>query len=235
MELNWPQPSPFPSLTSGEVHVWAVRLDVGGTSEAVAQKLLVGGEVERANKFVLEKPRRNFVTSRAALRSILGGYLGQQPHEVAIVANSNGKPQLSIGELGFNLTHSEDLALIAVTRGCEIGVDVEAVRPIERLVDLARRNFHPAEIAAVDAAVAADAPSVFLRCWTRKEAVLKALGAGLRSPLAEFDTLSLTSDSGIMVSGTRCYLQEIAPCGGYVAAVATLERRPATQGFTYSP
>ena len=173
MELNWPQPSAFPSLTSGEVHVWAVRLDVGGASEAVAQKLLVGGEIERANKFVLEKPRRNFVTSRAALRSILGGYLGQQPHEVAIVANSNGKPQLSIGELGFNLTHSEDLALIAVTRGCEIGVDVEAVRPIERLADLVRRNFHPAEIAAVDAAIAADAPSVFL--------LLDAQGSGAQS------------------------------------------------------
>jgi 4'-phosphopantetheinyl transferase len=234
MELNWPQPSAFPSLTNGEVHVWAVRLDVGGAWEADSQKLLVGGEIERANKFVLEKPRRNFVTSRAALRSILGGYLGQQPHELAIVANSNGKPQLHIGALGFNLTHSEDLALIAVTRGCEIGVDVESVRPIERLADLARRNFHPAEITAVDAAAAADAPSVFLRCWTRKEAVLKALGAGLRSPLAEFDTLSLASDGEILVSGTRCYLQEIAPCGGYVAAIATLERRPATQGFTYS-
>ncbi len=124
---------------------------------------------------------------------------------------------------------------MAVTYGCEIGVDVEAVRPIERLAELARRNFHPGEIAAVGAADAADASSVFLSCWTRKEAVLKAQGAGLRSPLIEFDTHSLTSDGEITVSGTRTYLQELAPARGYIAAVATLQPRSAALGFTYSP
>lgn len=235
MELNWPRPSGAASLSGGEVHVWAVRLDVDTASVAAAQELLAPGEVDRAKRFALDLPRRNFVVSRAALRSILGGYLGQQACDVAIFANSNGKPRLSVGALNFNLSHSQDLALIAVTRGCEVGVDVEAVRPIERLAELTRRNFHPAEIAAVDAAEASDAPTVFLRCWTRKEAVLKAIGAGLRSPLAEFDTLSSTSDGRITVSATRCYLQEIGPAANYVAAVATLEPRLAAMGFTYSP
>jgi 4'-phosphopantetheinyl transferase len=175
------------------------------------------------------------VVSRAALRSILGGYLGQPPGDVAIVARPNGKPQLHIGELAFNLTHSADLALIAVTRGCEIGVDVEAVRPIERLAELARRNFHPAEIAAVEAAAATDAAKEFMRCWTRKEAVLKALGTGLTTPLAEFDTIASTSDGAILVSEGCCYLREITPAANYVAALATLAPRQAAQGFTYSP
>jgi 4'-phosphopantetheinyl transferase len=235
MELNWPQSNPFPELAGGEVHVWAVRLDVDEAAILAAKELLSAGEVERANRFVVDKPRRNFVVSRAALRSILGGYLRQPPGEVAIVARANGKPQLHIGDLAFNLSHSADLALVAVTRDCEVGVDVEAMRPIERLEELARRNFHPAEIAAIVAAQAADAPALFFQCWTRKEAVLKAMGDGLRGSLSEFDTLSTTSDGGIDVSGTRCYLQAIAPAPGYVAAVATLRPQKKCQGFTYSP
>src|SRR5262245_61510180 len=166
MELNWPQPNPLPALVSGEVHVWAVRLDVDKAAVSAAEERLAAGEIERASKFVLDKPRRNFVVGRAAVRSILGGYLGQPPGEVAIVARPSGKPQLHIGNLAFNLSHSEDLALVAVTLDCEVGVDVEAVRPIERLKELARRNFHPAETAAICAADAADAPALFFHCWT---------------------------------------------------------------------
>lgn len=235
MELNWPQPNPFPALAGGEVHIWAVRLDVDEAAVSAAKELLSPGEVERASRFVVDKPRRNFVVSRAALRSILGGYLIQPPGEVAIVTRANGKPQLHIGDLAFNLSHSDDLALVAVTRDCEVGVDVEGMRPIERLEELARRNFHPTEIAAIGAADAAYAPALFFQCWTHKEAVLKALGDGLRGSLSEFDTLSTTSDGGISASGTRCYLQEVAPAPGYVAAVATLQPRTQCQGFTYSP
>lgn len=232
MELNWPQPHPLPALARDEVHVWAVRLDVDDLAVSATEERLTAEEVERASKFVLHKPRRNFVVSRAAVRSILGGYLGQPPGGVAIVAQPSGKPRLHVGDLAFNLSHSEDLALVAVTRDCEVGVDVEAVRPIERFEELARRNFHPAEIAAISAA---DTPTQFFSCWTRKEAVLKAFGDGLRSPLQEFDTLSPASDGGIRVFDTRCYLQAISPAAGYVAAIATLQPRPRCQGFAYSP
>ena len=241
MHLNWPQPSAFPSLERGDVHVWSMPLELASASAAALQNVLSAEEVARAKSFVTERPRRNYAASRAALRSLVGRYLGQPPREVAIVIDPSGKPRLADDDLRFNLAHSGELALVAFTRGCEIGVDVELVRPIARALEIAARNFHPAELAAIRDASAGQLPDTFFRCWTRKEAVLKAAGLGLSHPLDAFNTLSRDGDGCVEVpsrasqSAERCWLQDAAPCSGYVAAVATLEPRGRLQGFTYSP
>ena len=246
MQLNWPKPSEVPTLSSDGVHIWAVPLDRVRASATNFDNALSPDERARAAGLALESPRQVFVASRAALRSMLGRYLDLSPNRVPIVTDPGGKPRLAGGDLRFNLAHSGNLTLIAVTRGCEIGVDVEFLRSVDRSHEIAARNFHAAELAAVLAADDnendnAELPAVFLRCWTRKEAVLKAVGVGLGYPLDAFETLTQAND-GDWVDlparasdpAVRCWLQDVRPCRDYAAAVATLEPRQPPLGFTYS-
>jgi 4'-phosphopantetheinyl transferase len=241
MPPNWPEPSEFPTLSGDALHVWAVPLDRRGASSTALDQRLSPDERVRADGFAFDKPRQVFVAGRAALRSLLGGYLNLLPEQVPIELEPNGKPRLVGGDVQFNLAHSGNLALIAVTRGCEIGVDVELVRPIDRAHEIAARNFHPAEQAVLRAASAAELPAVFMRSWTRKEAVLKAVGVGLGYPLDAFAAFAESPGDGwigLPAHGSRpdlrCWLQDIDPREGYRAAVATLEVRRPALGFTYS-
>lgn len=231
LELDWPQPQEFPSLQAEEVHVWAVPLQASN----VPHGSLAATELERASTFALDKPRQAFVVTRVALRSLLGNYLNLPPRDVPIAFGLNGKPQLAAGELHFNLAHSGDLALIAITRHGAVGVDIEQLRPLPSALQLAARNFHPLELAAVRAASDAERSNVFLRCWTRKEAVIKAIGVGIGHPLHTFDVLAadvveLTAATG----ATTCHLHNLAPSAAYVAALATTDRNLTPLAFTYS-
>lgn len=232
LQLNWPRPGEFPSLGAGEIHVWAVPLNVDDSAE----DSLADAELERAKAFALERPRRSFVRTRVALRSLLGRYLCRSPREVPIAFGPNGKPRLEADDLHFNLAHSADLALIAITNGGPVGIDIEQLRTISNALELADRNFHPSERAAIRAAQAADRSHMFLRCWTRKEAVIKALGIGIGHPLDAFDVLA--ADVVELPSSTldlsRCFLQNLAPNSEYVAALATTQPQLEPLGFTYS-
>ena len=241
MHFDWPEPTEFPALSGDEVHAWAVPLDRGRESSTELEVVLSPSERERADGFALEKPRHAFMASRAALRTLLGRYLDLSPKLVPIVVDQNGKPRLAGGDLHFNLAHSAGLTLIGVTRGCEIGIDVEHVRPVDRVHEIAARNFHPAEQAAIRAATDDELPTVFMQLWTRKEAVLKAVGIGLGFPLDVFETVSPITTGGLVelpalasLPATRCWLRDVDPCRNYSAAVATLERRQPPMGFTYS-
>lgn len=239
MQSNWPRPSELPELLPDAVHVWRVPLDLAGAADV--QFVLSPEERVHAARFAIDRPRQVFIASRAALRSLLGRYLGVSPRDVTIVNDSQGKPQLTRGDLCFNLAHSGELALIAVTRGCQIGIDLELLRPVDRSQEIAARNFHPAEIAAILATGAEELPASFLRCWTRKEAVLKAVGVGLGYPLDAFNALAPNDEGCIHLTAhaalpaTQCWLQDVRPQSDYVAAVATLQPRGPAQGFTYSP
>lgn len=240
MQLNWPIPSEFPKLSADEIQLWAVALDPPAVSHEELLDVLSPDERARAEGFVVDKPRDDFVISRFALRHILGHYLNEAPGDLEIVTDENGKPRLVGSNLRFNLAHSGELAVIAVTRDCEIGVDLEMLRDVDRGQEIATRNFHHNELAAICAATANERHFVFMRCWTRKEAVLKTLGVGLGYPLNAFDTLARRESKGIKVPAAasrpavRCWLQDADPAGGYLAAVATLESRQPPLGFTYS-
>jgi 4'-phosphopantetheinyl transferase len=240
LQLNWPIPSEFPKLSAVEIQLWAVALDPPAVSLEELLDVLSPDERARAEGYVVDKPRDDFVISRFALRDILGRYLDEAPGDLEIVQNQHGKPRLVGGNLHFNLAHSGRLALIAVTLDCEIGVDLEMLREVDRGQEIATRNFHRNELATIRAATANEGHSVFLRCWTRKEAVLKSLGVGLGYPLDAFDTLARRESDYITVPGlaslpaARCWLHDAEPAGGYLAAVATLASRQPPLGFTYS-
>ncbi len=162
-------------------------------------------EVARRDRFVFPRDRDAFVVARGGLRESLGRLTGRSARDLTFHYGPQGKPALQDGPF-FNLSHSGGLACLAVQDDFEVGVDIEAMRPVEG--DIAARFFSAAENKALKALPDADRTDGFFRCWTRKEAVIKALGGGLSIPLTDFD-VSLRSD--------QARLQRIAPTHGDAA------------------
>jgi 4'-phosphopantetheinyl transferase len=178
-------------LLAHEVHV--VRFCLDETFRG-AIELLDEGERERAARFVFERDRRRFIAAHAWVRVALGRCLHRAPQSLRFTAGSHGKPRLvdPAVDLRFNVSHAGERALLALTLGQEIGVDIEEERPIETL-ELARRFFASSESAALQALPTSEQTPAFFRCWTRKEAFIKAIGDGLTFPLDSFE-VSLTAE-----------------------------------------
>jgi 4'-phosphopantetheinyl transferase len=194
--------------------------------------LLPEAEVRRAARQPFEARRRDLVISGAALRSILASYLEAEPRAIRFSIDEGGKPRLDPAwnalPLTFNLSHSRGRALVAVTHGREVGVDLERLRrdlPMDRL---ASRFFAPREIAALRSTPESLRAAAFFATWTRKEAFVKATGAGIfRQSLQSF-AVSVDPGTGpvpLSIPGHdaeagRWRLESIAPPPGYAAAVA---------------
>ena len=186
---NW-QPAPsHTELPADEVHVWRVALDRFGACNGSRLDELSEAEHLRASRFRFAADRKRFLGSHTALRSILATYLDAAPRTLEFGEGLHGKPLLRAplhgAALRFSLTHSGSLALVAVTRGREVGVDIEHVRPVKDVLGVAASFFSPKERDAL-ARIAQDYRlRAFLATWVLKEAYLKACGEGLlRSPNA---------------------------------------------------
>lgn len=174
---SWPTGPERPALTAGEVHVWRARLD--GTHPGPAG--LPAAERERAAAFLRDDAAGRWVASRWALRQVLSRYLDEPAAEIALELGENDKPQLADPSSGlrFNLSHSGDLALVAVAPDREVGVDIEQIEPARDLLALAERALAPEAVAEIRAAAPDKQHLAFHRAWTRHEARLKCLGLGL--------------------------------------------------------
>lgn len=178
-------------VADGAVELVRVRLDAEpGATDKLAQ-CLSDTERDRAGRFVFEGDRRRFIVGRAQLRHLLASRLGTWPNLVELDYGPRGKPRLSGGyagaDLRFNVSHCGDVALYAFADGREIGIDVEAVRELRDADAIAASFFSPRENEAYLALEPRERPLGFFRCWTRKEAFIKALGDGLHFPLDAFD------------------------------------------------
>jgi 4'-phosphopantetheinyl transferase len=239
----WPTAAVPADLPSDDAHVWAVTLKKQPpTSELSA--ILSSDECQRAERFRFDEPRRRFIQSRAALRTILGAYLVNEPAEIVFQYDANGKPRIEDAEnttgLRFNLAQSDELALVAVVRGCEVGVDVERLRAVSHMEQIARRYFHQAEADEILGSAPATRLGVFLSCWTAKEAVLKAIGTGLgnslsafQAPIANFDGDWVNLPAAAIPVPARCWLQQLSPCNDYVAAVAFVGCKRRVECFSF--
>lgn len=168
-----------------DVHLWSWCLDDDSLCGAAGEALLNEAERGRSSLFMTVLLRQRFTAARARLRALLGTHLGRDPRSLVFVENEFGKPRLiDRPDIHFSLSHSQDQALLAVSEGLEIGADLERVRSVDHL-GLARRYFHPHEVAAIERD--SDPQAAFFRIWTLKEAVVKALGTGLSLPLDEFE------------------------------------------------
>ena len=174
------------SLTPGEVHVWRIDLEQPGSVLEKFRSMLETDELERAGRFHFEIHRSNFVVARGFLRYILSRYLETKPEGLKFSYGEYGKPALD-GRLHFNMSHSHRVALLAITEDRQIGVDVEHIRADFATEDIARRFFSPAEVESFNSLPQEEQVAAFFRCWTRKEAFIKATGRGLSQPLDKFD------------------------------------------------
>ena len=167
------------------VDVWTVPLDGSPAAVAALSRMLSEREAERGDRCRFENDRRRFIVAHGALRLILAGYLDAPPDELRLQRGRHGKPRLAASsDLRFNLSHCGELALVAVSRHAEVGVDVDRLRPGMPVEAFAER-FFPASDARFVAAAAGPTERAerFLRLWTRKEAVVKAAGARLAQGL----------------------------------------------------
>jgi 4'-phosphopantetheinyl transferase len=174
------------------VHVWAFSLDASVECRKQCYESLCGTEQNRAHRFVHERSRNDFVVAHGVLRQLLGRYSGLPPRIIALSSAPNGKPRLDSrspngAAISFNLTHSHGRALVAVSDGREVGIDLEKIEPEVRALAIARRYFCRAELAAIESAAVPLQPQTFYRYWVAKEAVLKAQGIGLAFPIDRFE------------------------------------------------
>jgi 4'-phosphopantetheinyl transferase len=162
----------------GEVDVW--RFDLDRLTPGAWPQALTGEDFRRADRFVHETHRNRFLQARLGLRTLLAGYSGVAPRQLEFRFNAHGKPSLGPAyRLGFNLSHSGNLAAIAIGRQRAIGVDIERLTPPADLHHLAQQVFSEEEVSKLAALPDGSLTLPFLVCWTRKESYLKALGVGL--------------------------------------------------------
>ena len=214
-----------PPVSERHIHIWRVSLESPDEQLPEMRGLLDDYERTRADRFKFDRHRRRFIVGRAALRRLLGMYLGVEPDRLVFQYSGHGKPSLADCPLSFNVSNSHELALLAFTRGRRVGIDVEHLRPMPDALKLAARFFAAAETDALRAAPDELVQSVFFRTWTRKEAILKASGEGLSRPLNSFDVspplgpLEVTVPDGQGIA-TNWRLIDLAPGEGYTGAIA---------------
>jgi len=222
------------ALGEREVQVWTVRLEAGEPEYQATWAWLAPDEATRAARFHFEKHRRSYVLGRAALRMLLAGYLGPAPAKIRFSYGEKGKPALAdpARRLRFNASNSGDLAVIAFTEGCELGVDVEYIRrPPPDIEKIAERFFSAREAAELMTLPEAERSQGFFNCWTRKEAYIKAVGDGFAVPLASF---RVTLRPGVAaqllelagsLEAARCWtMHDFIPAPEYIGALAYQDR-----------
>jgi 4'-phosphopantetheinyl transferase len=190
-------PVAVPHILPDAIHVWTFHLDIADWRDRLRPEWLSAEELASAGRFAFPALRRRFVVCRTTLRAILGSYLGRRPGELTFAQGPYGKPYLSAararGRIRFNMSHSHELALVAISRQRELGVDLERVRPVAEIENIVARSFAPAERLAFDRVPRPERLATFYRYWTLKEACLKACGIGLSRALAEVDVSAAES------------------------------------------
>jgi 4'-phosphopantetheinyl transferase len=234
-------PRPFPR---GRIDVWRLRLDEPPT-EASATIILSPDEAKRANRFHFERDRIYFSQCRSTLRRLLASYLAMPAAEISFEYLASGKPRLIAAQnphgLQFNVSHSANMALIAVGSYHQLGVDIEKIRADVDTTSLAERFFSLRERAGLQALPEQLGVSGFFACWTRKEAFLKATGEGLSFPLADFSVSThpdrdpvLEEIKGNTEAGKQWFLADLSVAPGFRATVATGHSRSRVETYAWN-
>jgi len=231
---EWRLTSGEDELGADEAHVWRVALDQPADMKAKLAPLLSQDERQRAMRFYRPADRDRYVVGRGILRKILSAYLALAPDELRFVYNEYGKPFISDdqnrGALSFNLSHSNGMALYAVTRGRVVGIDIEYIREDFATLEIAEHFFSKDEVAALKSLPTDQRTIGFFNCWSRKEAFIKAKGMGVSYPLDRF-TVSLAPGEppallkvdDDMLEAPRWKMYELKPGASYAAALIAAE------------
>jgi 4'-phosphopantetheinyl transferase len=216
-------------LAARDIDVWAVQVSALDVVVEHCFATLSPDERVRASRYRFEDHRRSYILSRGVLRALVGCYVSVPAGKVRFSYGERGKPHL-FGvptDIRFNSSHSADVALYAMTRHCDLGVDIEKIRLLEDMHQIADRFFCPEEAQELLGLPRAEQESAFFNCWTRKEAYIKAVGNGFSMPLNGFRVTIKPGDPVEFVhlgndrqGASEWTLQNIAIAPGYAAAVA---------------
>ena len=218
-------------LHPDEIHVWSASLDQPRSGVQRLSQTLSLGERKRAERFHFEKKWKDFVVSHGILRTIMGRYLNVEANKLQFCYGKYGKPALTNtfgeGKICFSLSHSEGFVLYAFTGWGEIGVDIERIRDIVEMDQIAERVFSQRELHIYRALPMAKKKEAFFNSWTRKEAILKAIGTGISLRLDKFD---VSFSPGEAIKALRIAehskelsqwsIKELKPAPGFAAALA---------------
>lgn len=223
-KVTWIIPPRDLTLANSVVDLWLVPLAQPDPTDGSFAELLSSDERERATRFKFDKHRWPYIVAHAGLRSILSCYLKTAPADLQFVTGVNGKPSLAPefagGGLQFNLSHSHEMAILGVTQGHEIGVDIEWIKEDYEFHEVAEHFFTTKEITQLRALPVELQRQAFFRCWTSKEAFLKAKGTGLSGELDEVE-IQLTAEQHVHIHASvpGWTLAELTPGNDYEAAV----------------
>jgi len=217
----------MPPPGASEIHVWSASLLLASERVAALLGELADDEKARAERMHTYDLGRRFIVARAILRRLLAAYLPVDAPDPLFCYGDRGKPQLAVpAGLAFNVSHAEDTALYAIASGRDVGIDIEATGRDVEIEGIARKVFSAAECEALQALTPTARRDAFFRIWTRKEAYIKALGAGFGYPTTSFTVSHCDDDDAFIAdegdaNAPRCW-QVIAldAPAGYAAALA---------------
>jgi 4'-phosphopantetheinyl transferase len=220
-------------LLGSEVHIWTLPTGALHAVSVMFEPVLATDELDRADRFRFGHLRDSFVIGRGALRCLLGRYLDLHPTSIRFIYGSKGKPALdACARIHFNMTHSGSLAAVAITADCQIGLDLEQIRPLSDMQQIAARFFCSEEAAEIMSLPPSERERAFYCCWTRKEAYIKAIGEGLSTPLDSFRVTVLPNTPANFVhlshgqTDTDAWtLHDLCLAPDYAAAVAYCDQR----------
>jgi 4'-phosphopantetheinyl transferase len=225
-EDEWRPGPDVPIIHTSDTHVW--RIDLSVSIGAEWESLLSEDEHHRAERFRFDRDRRRFMVGRSALRSILARYLLIDPAELIFQVNAFGKPYLRDHgcSLRFNLSHSHELALLAVAAGREVGIGIEFIRANVSPDEVAQNFFSLGEMRQLRSIDAEFRRTALFDCWTRKAAYIKARGQGMFMPLDQFDVAFGVDEPPALLANhlepsevSRWSFRQLFPGDNYAATV----------------
>lgn len=214
------------ALPDPAIQVWQVNLDFDAEQVEQCSQLLSSDERSRATRFHLQHDRRRFVVARGMLRVLLGKHFDVEPGMITFAYTERGKPLLAgPAQIHFNVSHSSEKALYALSASHHVGIDIEYAGRDFDFAALARRFLTRAEEQVINALPESRRRRAFLTCWTRKEAVAKALGGGLSLAFDELEVTAASDATPSVLAGGTCDAQSwilyaVDTAADYVAAVA---------------
>lgn len=222
----------LPALDQNQVHVWTLRLEAENVELRHHESLLTNAEIDKANRFTNLEKRQRFIIARASLRKILSLYTKSRASTLDFEYGPGGKPYLSDNTgINFNLSYSQNMAMVAVSMHREPGIDIQAIAQVTEPESVARLVFSPAEISYLLSLDVHQRQMTFCQTWVHKEAYIKALGTGFSRPTHTFSVCptpgnmdALYHDESNPLATTEWRLMEIKAPTGYCAALAAAGR-----------
>lgn len=198
----WKTPDNLSFKLGHETHVWRLTLEMNPAQLNNAKLFLNKEELSRVRRFYFDKHRNHYIAAHGQMRKILCYYLNVKNEDLNFSFNEFGKPFLENGALYFNISHSNNLALLAINLKFELGVDIEWKKRKVNHLQIGERFFSAKEFSDLKSLPPEHQRQGFFNCWTRKEAYIKARGKGLGIPLKEFE-VSLKPDESVELRSTN--------------------------------